>query len=300
MNVIELNRRELELQVTEAALHVEAERLASWANELKQRQSKLPQGLRPASVPTDAIEELEARAEKARAAALETREAVNTKLRSLLENTASTLKKLEEGLKARDEVTSKPTTPPGLRAVSNSPKDLGLAAHVLSSMPTRDASLADSLAAIEQDEPLSSTPAASVLVLATPPVAAKEAAPVVEKAKAAAPVVRVSPRVKMSAQVDFSSESNFYQGFSANISEGGLFVTTLKLLPLGTEVDLAFSLPSGERINTRGVVRWTRETNDAVPDMLDGMGLQFLGLEPHEREAIERFVEQRDPLFFAA
>lgn len=273
---IELNRRELELQVTESALHVEAERLAAWANELKSRESK---GLRPA-VPTETIHELEVRSEQARASALETRELLNAKLRHVLENTATTLQKLEEGLKSRNEPTNKAATPPGLRAVSNSPKDFGLAAHVLSSMPTR-APIDD------EDEPLSSAPAVSVLVLDNPEV---------ERA----PVVRLAPRVKMTAQVDFGSEANFYQGFSANISEGGLFVTTLKLLPLGTEVDLAFSLPSGERINTRGVVRWVREANDASPDLVDGMGLQFMDLGPSDRDAIERFVEQRDPLFFAA
>ncbi|MGV3625642.1 MAG: TIGR02266 family protein [Archangium sp.] len=287
MKTVELNRREMELQVTESALHLEAERLAARASELKARQ---PKGLRPVTVQTEAIRELELRSEKARREALEAREAVNARLRSMLDTTASALKKLEEELEGRKEDV-KPAAPPGLRAVSkkNSPKDLGLAAHLLDAMENREVA--------EIDEPLSSAPTASLRVLAPPPPV-ETISPI--PSPAPTPVVRVSPRVKMNAQVDFGSESNFYTGFSSNISEGGLFVTTVKLLPLGTEVELGFSLPSGERIDTRAVVRWLRESNEVMPEMLDGMGLQFIDLPPEARTAIEQFVEQRDPLFFAA
>ncbi len=109
---------------------------------------------------------------------------------------------------------------------------------------------------------------------------------------------RLSPRVRMMAAIDFSSDANFYQGFSANISEGGLFVATVNLVPLGTEVDLSFSLPSGDRIDAKGVVRWVREVNDKLPDAFPGMGVEFVNLAPQAQESIDAFIAQRDPLFF--
>jgi uncharacterized protein (TIGR02266 family) len=103
----------------------------------------------------------------------------------------------------------------------------------------------------------------------------------------------------MQAAVDFHSDNNFFNGFSANISDGGLFVATVNLVPLGTEVDLSFSLPSGERIEAKGVVRWVREVNDKLPDAFPGLGVQFSSLKPEAQQAIDSFLAQRDPLFYA-
>lgn len=110
---------------------------------------------------------------------------------------------------------------------------------------------------------------------------------------------RQRPRVKMQAAVDFHSDNNFFNGFSANISDGGLFVATINLLPLGTEVDLNFTLPSGQHIEAKGVVRWVREVNDKLPDAFPGLGVQFAGLSDAAQNAINEFLAERDPLFFA-
>lgn len=117
---------------------------------------------------------------------------------------------------------------------------------------------------------------------------------------AAKPPRRASPRVKMQASIDFTSDDNFFNGFSANISDGGLFVATVNLLPLGTEVDLHFTLPSGERIESKGVVQWVREVNDKHPDVFPGMGVQFKDLTDAAQSAITGFVSQREPLFYDA
>lgn len=109
---------------------------------------------------------------------------------------------------------------------------------------------------------------------------------------------RVQPRVKMQTQVDFGSDANFYMGFSANISEGGLFIATVATAPIGTEVDVSFSLPSGEQVACRGVVRWVREINDKLPDSFPGVGVQFVDLDSRSLEAIRRFVAERDPMFY--
>ncbi|HLL55877.1 MAG TPA: TIGR02266 family protein, partial [Myxococcaceae bacterium] len=106
-------------------------------------------------------------------------------------------------------------------------------------------------------------------------------------------------RVRMQASVDMESESNFFQGFSTNLSEGGLFVATVQMLPRGTPVDLHFTLPGGKRIDAKGVVRWTREVNDRTPDIFPGVGVQFTDLPTEAAAAIRSFVSEREPLFFA-
>lgn len=109
---------------------------------------------------------------------------------------------------------------------------------------------------------------------------------------------RQSPRVRMQAQVDFESDDNFFNGFSANISDGGVFVATVNLLALGTNVDIGFSLPTGERIECKGVVRWVREIDDKQPEIFPGMGIQFVDLDPRGAKAIETFIQQREPMFY--
>jgi hypothetical protein len=67
---------------------------------------------------------------------------------------------------------------------------------------------------------------------------------------------------------------------------------------VGTPVDLTFTLPGGAPIQVKGVVRWTREVNDRTPELMPGIGVQFLDLAPHDAQAITGFVQRREPLFF--
>lgn len=116
--------------------------------------------------------------------------------------------------------------------------------------------------------------------------------------RAANTVQRTQHRVKMQVAVDFGSDNNFFNGFSANISDGGLFIATVNLVPIGTEIDPSFSLPSGERVQAHGVVRWVREVDDKNPDAFPGIGVQFTKLDGDGRLAVERFVRSREPMFY--
>jgi uncharacterized protein (TIGR02266 family) len=109
---------------------------------------------------------------------------------------------------------------------------------------------------------------------------------------------RISPRVRMQATVDLHSDNNFFTGFSSNLSDGGLFVATVNLLPIGTEVDVTFSLPSGEKVAAKGTVRWLREVNDKLPDSFPGLGIQFTSLDNKDQAAIDGFLAEREPLFY--
>ena len=272
---VELNRAEAELQSEEAALHAELSRLANVGAELTARLAALRSSAAEAGEAAIALRAQQAppvidpdagfsKARAAREAALRARKEVSAAVRTQLAGTKAQLQKLAQQVLA-DEKTVK-------------------------AAQAREA-------------------AAQTLPPPPPPPAAREvppamkAVPRADAVLAAAPAAkkpqRISPRIKMQAAVDFNSDNNFFNGFSANISDGGLFVATVNVLPLGTEVDLAFSLPSGERIEAKGVVRWVREVNDQLPDMFPGIGVQFAALAPQAQSAIDQFLAQRDPLFFA-
>lgn len=158
-----------------------------------------------------------------------------------------------------------------------------------------------------EDDPFSST-----LIAKAPPPGLRRASSGTLPPGVAVPVAKItpppgpgqtipkrqSPRVRMQAQVDFESDDNFFNGFSANISDGGIFVATVNVLPLGTQVDVGFSLPTGERIECKGVVRWVREVDDKQPEIFPGMGIQFADLDPRGAKAIETFIQQREPMFY--
>jgi uncharacterized protein (TIGR02266 family) len=109
---------------------------------------------------------------------------------------------------------------------------------------------------------------------------------------------RSNARFPLQTQVDLSSDSNVFTGFSTNLSEGGLFVATLSVLPVGTPVDLTFTLPGKVKISVRGEVRWIREIDDRTPDVFPGVGVRFLDLTAEASAALHRFVASREPLFY--
>lgn len=134
-------------------------------------------------------------------------------------------------------------------------------------------------------------------------LAAAKAVPVPPALPRPAPTVderprRLQQRVKMQATIDLHSDANFFNGFSSDISDGGLFVATVAQVPIGTEVDLDFSLPGGERVTAHGVVRWVREVDDRHHDQFPGLGVQFKDLDASAAQAIHRFVSSREPMFY--
>jgi uncharacterized protein (TIGR02266 family) len=105
-------------------------------------------------------------------------------------------------------------------------------------------------------------------------------------------------RVQLKTNINLGSDSNFFTGFSTDISEGGIFVATVETMPQGTKVDLDFTLPGGRPLKASGVVRWLREPNAHTPELMPGMGVQFQGLQPEVASLISDFVRKREPLFF--
>jgi uncharacterized protein (TIGR02266 family) len=109
---------------------------------------------------------------------------------------------------------------------------------------------------------------------------------------------RAHERAPMRIDVTVEGDHNFFNGFSENISEGGLFVATHSLKETGSAISLEFSLPGrAEPVRCRGEVRWVRiysESSDSPP----GMGVKFLDLTDEDAAFIHDFVTRRAPIFW--
>ena len=111
-------------------------------------------------------------------------------------------------------------------------------------------------------------------------------------------VVSGGPRETVEANVGASSETNFYVGFSGEISEGGVFVATYSTFEAGTAVTIHVTLPGGFEFKVPGRVHFVRDPMDMNEDSEPGMGLKFEALPPDHRELILRFVRKRAPMFY--
>jgi len=130
-----------------------------------------------------------------------------------------------------------------------------------------------------------------------PPVAPTRT-PTSEHPPFASPATREHQRVELKSEVSFESETNFYVGWSGDVSAGGIFIATHDLLEKGTQIRLQFKLPGGRRVTALGEVMWLREYNHLVPDQTPGMGIRFHGLEQSDSRAVNEFITRRDPIFF--
>jgi uncharacterized protein (TIGR02266 family) len=106
------------------------------------------------------------------------------------------------------------------------------------------------------------------------------------------------PRHDVELEVTMESESNFYMGLTENLSEGGIFIATHVLKPMGTSIAVSFKLPDvTEPLKVVGSVRWVREYSE-TSDTSPGMGVRFEQLTKEQAEQIHRFLSARDPLFY--
>jgi uncharacterized protein (TIGR02266 family) len=106
-----------------------------------------------------------------------------------------------------------------------------------------------------------------------------------------------APRLDVSLMVSIDSDSNFYVGFTENLSDGGVFVATHVPRAIGSAVNLTVTLPNQMPIRAKGTVAWVREyseSNEAAP----GMGVRFDQISPQDVERVLVFARARQPMFF--
>ena len=78
-------------------------------------------------------------------------------------------------------------------------------------------------------------------------------------------------------------------GYSSNLSRGGIFIQTDKLVAVGTVLTVQFSLPNNPKnIRTEGrVIRTTSGSSKQKP----GMAIEFLTLRRDDEALISNFIK---------
>lgn len=106
-------------------------------------------------------------------------------------------------------------------------------------------------------------------------------------------------RVPYVVEVTFTSEHNFWTGFTQDLSSGGVFMATPKEVPVGTIVQFELRLPdTGTPWMVRGEVRWNRAQGAAGADSPPGVGVRFIDLDKKLEAKIASFIGQtRDTMF---
>ncbi len=107
---------------------------------------------------------------------------------------------------------------------------------------------------------------------------------------------RRAMRSLIEVDIGVASQSHFYAGLSHDMSTGGVFVATEAPRNPGTPVTLYFALPSGQIVEAKGTVAWTRPADLAGPA---GMGVRFEDLAPEELQAIEAFCANGESLHYS-
>lgn len=111
-------------------------------------------------------------------------------------------------------------------------------------------------------------------------------------------VRREHDRFTVELEVNVTSENNLYAGLAENLSAGGVFIATHTLHRVGSKIELSLRMPdSEEEFEIVGEVRWVRVYNEHS-DTSPGFGVRFLSLPSGAAAAIDRFLAQREPLFF--
>jgi uncharacterized protein (TIGR02266 family) len=112
---------------------------------------------------------------------------------------------------------------------------------------------------------------------------------------------RINKRFESDFNIDFELSAggphNFFSGFTQDISEGGVFLATHQVYPIGTEMALTFTI-EGTKLNIKSIVRWVRNPDDFRDgDVSPGMGLQFLEMNENDQSLINKYIANHETLF---
>ncbi len=98
---------------------------------------------------------------------------------------------------------------------------------------------------------------------------------------------REHSRAPIELKVDYKKLNSFFADYTKNISKGGTFIRTRKMLPIGTRFLFRLSVP-GRRgpFELNGEVVHASATGEEP-----GMGIRFVWTDEEDRRAFEGVVE---------
>lgn len=103
---------------------------------------------------------------------------------------------------------------------------------------------------------------------------------------------RNEPRVEVNRE--FATIEEFITEYVSDISRTGVFIRSDDPLPVGTQVDLRFTVIAGDFETIEGigeVVRYVPPGGPAAP----GMGVVFTELTSYSKDLVERLLTRTEP-----
>ncbi len=102
---------------------------------------------------------------------------------------------------------------------------------------------------------------------------------------------RAEPRVPMVLSLKYKNPMAFVSAYTANASNGGLFVNTGKPLAKGKQFILKLELPGAPGpLKIKCEVRWVREQERSEPGQPPGMGIEFLEMSKGDSQLLKKCV----------
>ena len=110
--------------------------------------------------------------------------------------------------------------------------------------------------------------------------------------------LRTNIRINVEFEVTLTGPHIFFTGFTMDISEGGVFVATHQIFPIGTEFKLHMIIGE-DTLEIDSKVIWVRGEDGAnISGHEPGMGLKFMVLDERALAIVSAFIKKREPLFY--
>jgi hypothetical protein len=103
---------------------------------------------------------------------------------------------------------------------------------------------------------------------------------------------------RVEVNVSLVSEHNFYVGPTRRMDSGGVFIATAMPPPAGTRLQVRLGLADGRKIDAEGEVAFVREKSATIGRQPTGCGVKLLNLPGWAVDAIERFIQARQPIVY--
>ena len=102
---------------------------------------------------------------------------------------------------------------------------------------------------------------------------------------------RTESRMQKVLSLTYKEREAFINAYTANVSNGGLFVKTEKPFKVGFQFILRLQLPGVPNpIQIKSEVRWARSPEKAKPDQPPGMGIQFLEISENDTRVMKEWL----------
>lgn len=111
--------------------------------------------------------------------------------------------------------------------------------------------------------------------------------------RAFAPGKRTEPRPVKALTLEFKDRQTFLKAYTGNLSSGGLFIQTEKLLPSGHNFPLNLQLPGVPGpLLIKCKVAWFRKPEDCGTGQLPGMGVKFTKISKKDYRILKGFISK--------